>query len=189
MLCWTEPQTNWPNWSTLSVERAQQVWRESKHVWASNHRLKSDLPGATKSGQICFSFFFLYSLGCIVCVLLSLSLKWCPTPRRGWGLGHSCLHSLSRSNLNHWFKHQINGAQALGLMPHETELCHARACLTTEKLKKMNAEKFVFRGGLAAFWQPCQQSGSKLWDSASSPPWSTYQPHYHWCELSQDAFS
>jgi hypothetical protein len=34
-------------------------------------------------------------------------------------------------------------------MPHETELCHARACLTTEKLKKMNAEKFVFRGGLA----------------------------------------
>jgi len=42
MLCSTNPQTIWPDRSTLRVERAHEVWCKSKHIWTFNHWLDTD---------------------------------------------------------------------------------------------------------------------------------------------------
>ena len=54
----------------------------SLHVWASNHWLEADRFTATKSGQICFSFFSLVVL-CVFCS--STHSKWRPAPGKDEG--------------------------------------------------------------------------------------------------------
>ena len=65
MLRPTNPQTNWLDRSTLSVERAHQVWCKFKNAWASNHWLEADRFRGTKSGQI--SSFLSSPKLCCVC--------------------------------------------------------------------------------------------------------------------------
>ena len=74
MLYSTNLQINQIDRSILNIEWAHQIWYLSKHIWAFNHKVKHDWFKATKSEQICFSFFFLSSPSCcVVCVLLSHS--------------------------------------------------------------------------------------------------------------------
>ena len=93
MLCSSNAQINWPDRSTLSAEWAHQVWRKSKHVWASNHWFEADRFTATKcDGSSTHSKWFASPSSSsllssyVVCVFCSSThSKWRPAPGKDEG--------------------------------------------------------------------------------------------------------